>query len=1019
MKKKPTILLASLLLSVMLFAQDNITYTKMADSLLFPVSKSQITTGILYDRVMPFAGLHAFNNTDTSSYLHFFQAYSELYSAAYSNGSMMNAAQIDTLSNAMYYTNNVIPVGVLYYDFNLIDTLAIANNLFYKGPDSLLHDVPGRTGNPFKLKTITVAAALSQDTLSYGTGNITFKYVSQLFLTNKAVTITSIYADFGSGNQNLTSGNNVTVFYPTSGQKTIKFTITYSNAQTVTVYSKIFLSSPPVSGRFGEPFDPDVMVNIDDIAYGYKGYGEAAKIYNSGEYGIYYHRTSPGGPKEMILKKPIIILDGFDPLEARKIRDLYGVYLQYTSSANFGKEMLDLGYDVIVVNFPNKPETKSVYIPGIGTLSHEETRVQGADFIQRNAFLLVTLIEKINQQLAANGSSEKLIVIGPSMGGLISRYALRWMELNGKDHNTKLWISFDAPHKGANIPIGDQYFIDFYASKLKSESAKDARDNSLNSPAARQMLLHHFTANSTTPAGAPDLRNNWQTELDNLGYPQNLRKVALINGAINGTTQGTACQNVYKLKVNAHVPNVFLLFVQIIRVTEGNIWFTGNNGNACEVFKGWTGAPFISNSKSAAAPSSSKSYDIAPGGYYDAQAQLGGSNIKFSFLFGKLYKPSVIPTTGYFGMWTETQSQILNPNHCFIPTFSALGMNITNKDLSENLYNRDLTCTGETPFDAYYAPLVNQEHITLTAENVAWIKEEIAGNKQMSSVNYAVLYPLVQTGGADPVCTNATFQINNLPSGSSISWQSSNPSIATVSATGNPVTLTQQGTQSGAITLTATIARPCSESNVVMTKTITVGAPSCPPILAQRFGSSCYYDPAVTLSAPGTIVEFSFDNVNWFAGTQSGSTFRAGSGSFLGPTSVMVYARTSNACGKGPVQSKNLSIPQPPGRCLMSQPPAASRTTAEQLPDAENEPASVENISVHPNPAGSKLTIVMPPLLNNAYISIYNAEGKLMHTGRLNSATNELNISAYRAGLYLVHIYGDGLLTKSVKIIKQ
>lgn len=331
MKKTLPVLLAGLLLSAALFGQTNLmsapgdlTYTQVADSIFSPVSKSQITTGILYDRVMPFAGLHAFKNTDTSSYAHFFQTYSELYSATYTNGAMKKAAQIDTLSNAMYYTNNVIPVGVLYYDFNLIDTLAIANNMFYKGSDSLLHDIPGRTGNPFKLKTITVAAALAQDTLSYGTGNVTFKYTNQLFLTNKAVTITSIYADFGSGNQNLSSGNNVTVFYPTSGKKTIKFTITYSNAQTATVYSKIFLSSQAVSSRFGAPIDPDVTVVFDDITYGYQGYGETAKKYNRGEYGIYYHRTSPGGPKEMILKKPIIILDGFDPLEQRQIRDLMG-----------------------------------------------------------------------------------------------------------------------------------------------------------------------------------------------------------------------------------------------------------------------------------------------------------------------------------------------------------------------------------------------------------------------------------------------------------------------------------------------------------------------------------------------------------------------------------------------------------------------------------------------------------------------------------------------------------------------
>lgn len=79
----------------------------------------------------------------------------------------------------------------------------------------------------------------------------------------------------------------------------------------------------------------------------------------------------------MILKKPIIILDGFDPQQKREIDDLFGIYLQYTPSANFGKEMLDLGYDVIVLNFPNKTDTKSVYIPGIGTLSYKETRYRG------------------------------------------------------------------------------------------------------------------------------------------------------------------------------------------------------------------------------------------------------------------------------------------------------------------------------------------------------------------------------------------------------------------------------------------------------------------------------------------------------------------------------------------------------------------------------------------------------------------------------------------------------------------
>jgi hypothetical protein len=449
--------------------------------------------------------------------------------------------------------------------------------------------------------------------------------------------------------------------------------------------------------------------------------------------------------------------------------------------------------------------------------------------------------------------------------------------------------------------------------------------------------------------------------------------------------------------------------IGITRMAESKVSFTGSYGSSCEVFDGWVFTWLNANKRSAAAPTSSKSYDIVPGGYYNAQEEItadGG--------WASVFRPSLTSN-----LMTRTKFTLYNPNHCFIPTFSALGMNITNKDLSENLYNRDLTCTGETPFQAYYAPLVNQEHITLTPENVAWIKAEIAGNKQPSSVNYAVLYPFVQTSGTDPACTNATFQINNLPSGSTISWQSSNPSIATVPATGNPVTLTRQGTQSGAITITATITRPCSESNIVMTKTITVGTPSPSGIGSQRWGHSCYYDAVVTLSAPGTTVDFSFNNSTWFSGIQSGDRFRSGSGDLLGPMTKMVYARSSNTCGTSPVVSRNLPIPSPPPGCLMYLvPPESSRTAGNHHSD-DNNIAAEENISVYPNPAGNKLTVIIPPSSGNAVISIYDAGGKLMHTGRLNNATNDLNISSYRSGLYLVRILRDGTIIKSVKIIKQ
>ncbi|TGE17842.1 hypothetical protein [Hymenobacter elongatus] len=61
-------------------------FTATIDSLTQHLSRAPISSGILYDRVMPLAALHAFNtgaSLDTSSAAHFRQAYLELYTAAY------------------------------------------------------------------------------------------------------------------------------------------------------------------------------------------------------------------------------------------------------------------------------------------------------------------------------------------------------------------------------------------------------------------------------------------------------------------------------------------------------------------------------------------------------------------------------------------------------------------------------------------------------------------------------------------------------------------------------------------------------------------------------------------------------------------------------------------------------------------------------------------------------------------------------------------------------------------------
>jgi len=75
------------------------------------------------------------------------------------------------------------------------------------------------------------------------------------------------------------------------------------------------------------------------------------------------------------------------------------------------------------------------------------------DYLQRNAFVVKELIQEISPTL---GSTEKFVIAGSSMGGLITRYVLTRLESEGFDHGVDLWITNDAPHKGAYIPLSVQ-----------------------------------------------------------------------------------------------------------------------------------------------------------------------------------------------------------------------------------------------------------------------------------------------------------------------------------------------------------------------------------------------------------------------------------------------------------------------------------------------------------------------------------------------------------------------------------
>jgi hypothetical protein len=505
------------------------------------------------------------------------------------------------------------------------------------------------------------------------------------------------------------------------------------------------------------------------------------------------------------LRKPLIVLDGFDPGDSRSGNKIYGRYLKYTDNSKPANERDQfLGrivrqgidgqssqqYDLMVLNFPiygfgvkfTTVQCPSPF-PGVcSQLGYPRTVATGdrivdggADYIERNALVLIKLIQQTNQTLQQNGSSEKIVIIGPSMGGLISRYALAYMEKQFQEtglpewkHNCRLWLSFDSPHLGANIGIGNQQFLRFFGEVAGIGDARANLNTQIRSPAAKQMLIHHELSNSVVAQGAPGFRDRFEQALStnglagSLGFPQGqsgtpLRKVALINGSISGKKFANACGQVLKLETFLS----FKVFAWDIytntKVATADAFNAGSFGNACKTFAGYKYnqcCPDNWEDDFGASPATTDSYDTAPGGSFDVPSVLAGGARGFSDQgslakagvliggIGSLINAPVVVGVGFVALFSRvggnTNVSVYQPSQSFIPTKSSLAYRWNNRgnvgNFAEDLSSNALVCEGKIPFDTYFAPDNNEEHVFLTQAGASFALNEIKGVSQLPLV---------------------------------------------------------------------------------------------------------------------------------------------------------------------------------------------------------------------------------------------------------------------------------------------
>ncbi len=307
-------------------------YVTIFDSLSTGLIASRIPYGTLYDRVYGWSGLSSWNNGDTTSSARLFQAWSDAEQSVMSAATRPNnyPAMRTTVKQDVFA--NTLPIIAVNFQFGYFDSTCAQDGRITV-TNGLMKD--NNRASPYLTKQVTIAG-IGIDSVFANT-NYSLLYNSSLLLSNTSTTIQNIsFNNITSGTQKIfTSGAAQTVQFTQPGNNVLKFTVKLSNGSsfitTQIVKVKIFDEGGTYSAKSivvspylleGPSCPPTNQLLTSDIPF--KGYGETQAINSYADYHIFYHATNSSGTAcEQVLRKPIIILDGFDPEDKRDYLTLY------------------------------------------------------------------------------------------------------------------------------------------------------------------------------------------------------------------------------------------------------------------------------------------------------------------------------------------------------------------------------------------------------------------------------------------------------------------------------------------------------------------------------------------------------------------------------------------------------------------------------------------------------------------------------------------------------------------------
>lgn len=369
-------------------------------------------------------------------------------------------------------------------------------------------------------------------------------------------------------------------------------------------------------------------------------------------------------------RDPVLVVEGFDLDNSMDWDALYNIL----NKEQLIETLRAYGRDVAVVDFNDA--TTNIYV---------------------NAENVMEAVRLLNANRP--DPADKFTVIGASMGGLVTRYALDRMEASPSlygPHDVDTWISFDSPQEGANIPLGIQEFFSFYggfAGDYPDLAAALEYRQKIDTVAAQQMLLCHYK-NANTQAGRSPAYAGFETEMRAYGYPTNCKTVAIANGSKFGLKHAFA--------PGALIVNWFheSFWVDV----TSKIYALYNAPTSLKpVFYGWFDPWDLFGQED---------YETTKNRYYPYSVDnaSGGTRASFQELFDTL--PSDMK---------DADDYCAYPDHCFIPTTSALG--IPKEYLERAVTNASVLALS--PFDEVHCAVANEAHIDINSANKRWFMRAV------------------------------------------------------------------------------------------------------------------------------------------------------------------------------------------------------------------------------------------------------------------------------------------------------